>query len=125
MQAFSVSVFYTFVKTEITQPFMAKNKIKSEPSEETGEKKKIKKKVAKAVPFYKSPKVHNITGLFLLVFSIFLLIAFSSYLTTWEQDADKITNIPFLKLLFDGKSVENLAGKIGAFISQIFILKGF
>ncbi len=61
---------------------------------------------------------------FVLV-SIFLFLAFTSYLFTWRDDQDKVfRGISILAPSKDMK-VANLLGNLGAYISHIFFYKGF
>ncbi|HET6245871.1 MAG: DNA translocase FtsK [Bacteroidetes bacterium] len=63
----------------------------------------------------------KIFGLILLLFSFCLLIAFTSFLFTWQNDQDKIFNSTW-DLLFDpGLLVENWLGKLGAILAHFFI----
>ena len=53
-------------------------------------------------------------------FGVFLLFAFSSYLFSWKYDQSILSS-------FGDRSIEakNLLGKIGAFVSDFFIFRGF
>ncbi|MGB0777868.1 MAG: DNA translocase FtsK [Flavobacteriaceae bacterium] len=53
-------------------------------------------------------------------FGVFLLFAFSSYLFSWKYDQSILNS-------FSDRSIEakNLLGKIGAFVSDFFIFRGF
>ena len=53
-------------------------------------------------------------------FGVFLLFAFSSYLFSWKYDQSILSS-------FSDRSIEakNLLGKIGAFVSDFFIFRGF
>ncbi|MBA3898647.1 MAG: DNA translocase FtsK 4TM domain-containing protein [Bacteroidetes bacterium] len=106
-----------------------RNKFKnndSESSEDKGEKKKISLK-----PFLKSPglfsneKSRKIIGLTLILFSFFLLIAFTSFLFTWQADQDKVFH-GFYDIIFSSDIVvENWLGKMGAVLSHFFIHSWF
>ena len=66
-------------------------------------------------------KLAQITGLLLLVFSVFLLLAFSSYLFTWKADQNLIINHwnnPEIQ-------AENWLGKLGAYAAHQFIFNAF
>jgi DNA segregation ATPase FtsK/SpoIIIE, S-DNA-T family len=66
----------------------------------------------------------KITGAVSLLASIFLFIAFISYFFTWKEDQDKVSQ--GWSVLFDnGVKVNNLLGRLGAYISHFFIYKGF
>lgn len=70
-------------------------------------------------------KIKFIIGLSMLILSAFLLISFISYLFYGASDQSKL-GIKWTKLLFNPEvKVENKGGKIGAYISEIIINKGF
>ncbi len=70
-------------------------------------------------------RTHKITGAVFLLLSIFLFIAFTSYLFTWREDQDKVfRGISILSPAQDLK-VANLLGALGAYISHLFFYKGF
>ncbi|HBK72532.1 MAG TPA: cell division protein FtsK [Flavobacteriaceae bacterium] len=86
-------------------------------------KRKITKKVKKKssiVAFFKSKQTHLVFGIFLVLFSIFLLVSFVSFLMVWKSDQSQLHL--FADRLVD---VKNLLGKTGANISHFFIYKGF
>jgi len=66
-------------------------------------------------------RTHKIFGLFLILVSIFLLIAFISYFTTWKNDQSLVGGSWFDLLRFSDKKVDNWLGKIGAIASHQFI----
>lgn len=91
----------------------------------------VKKKTASTssfkpdLGFLKNERFQKMAGLTLLLFSIYLLIAFSSFFFTWKVDSDKV-NGAWLGLLFQPEiSVENWLGKIGAILSHLIIQKWF
>ncbi len=67
-------------------------------------------------------RTHKIAGSILLLCAILLFVAFTSYLFTWAEDQDKFS---YRMLLANDIKVQNLLGTFGAFISEIFIRKGF
>ncbi|MFN8252492.1 MAG: DNA translocase FtsK 4TM domain-containing protein [Ferruginibacter sp.] len=67
-------------------------------------------------------RTHKITGSVLLLTAILLFTAFTSYLFTWADDQDKFS---YRMLLANDIKVQNLLGTLGAFLSEIFIRKGF
>jgi S-DNA-T family DNA segregation ATPase FtsK/SpoIIIE len=70
-------------------------------------------------------RTHKIVGAVFLLTSIFLLIAFTSYLFTWREDQDKVLRgISILAPSQDFK-VANLLGSLGAYISHFFFYNGF
>jgi len=61
----------------------------------------------------------------MVLFSIFLAFSFTSYLSTWKAD-DTILSKPLFDILGNREiSVENMMGKFGAVLSNIFIKQGF
>ncbi|MBK5270545.1 MAG: DNA translocase FtsK, partial [Bacteroidia bacterium] len=66
----------------------------------------------------------KIIGAVSLLVSIFLFIAFTSYLFTWKEDQDKVFKGAGILIDNDVK-VSNLLGRFGAFFSHFFIYKGF
>jgi DNA segregation ATPase FtsK/SpoIIIE, S-DNA-T family len=66
----------------------------------------------------------KITGAVSLLVSIFLCIAFLSYFFTWKEDYSSVSQGG--SILFDNSvKVNNLLGRLGAYISHFFIYKGF
>ena len=84
--------------------------------------KKDKEETVEVRQLLKDERTHKITGSILLLFSILLFAAFTSYLFTWAEDQDKFS---YSMLLANDIKVQNLLGTFGAFISEVFIRKGF
>ncbi|WP_298777913.1 DNA translocase FtsK [uncultured Polaribacter sp.] len=70
--------------------------------------------------FFKTRQAKTILGTFLILFSVFLCIAFLSFFFSWQEDQSILT-----KLTVKTVKSENLLGKIGASLSNFFIYKGF
>ncbi len=70
--------------------------------------------------FLNNRQTHTVFGLFLILFSLFLVIAFFSFFFSWQADQSTLTQ-------FADKTVEtkNLLGKVGAKLSHFFIYDGF
>ena len=66
-------------------------------------------------------------GLFLLLFSLYLLVAFTSFIGNWLAGrADDLTGIPFWRFLTDQSiTVHNITGRLGALFSFLFIREWF
>ncbi len=86
-------------------------------------KKKIEKKVetpsasvSKIKSFFGSEITHFITGLFLFVFDILLLVSYLSFFFTGAADQSKIENKSFYELMSVSNGIEKGAGSIGAFL---------
>ncbi|MFH1004918.1 MAG: DNA translocase FtsK 4TM domain-containing protein [Bacteroidota bacterium] len=78
------------------------------------------------ISFLKNKSLHNVLGLSLLLASVYMLIAFSSFLITWQTDQDKVMG-SWYELFFseDDINIDNWLGKFGAVISHVFIHNGF
>ncbi|MFV0248508.1 MAG: DNA translocase FtsK 4TM domain-containing protein [Tenacibaculum sp.] len=75
---------------------------------------------SKLKAFANNRQNQTILGAFLILFSIFLTIAFTSFFYTWKQDQST------LKLFADKNiAVKNLLGKVGSYLSNMLVFKGF
>ncbi|MEO6901864.1 MAG: DNA translocase FtsK [Bacteroidia bacterium] len=81
----------------------------------------FQKKVTTAFAFLYNERFQKIAGLTLLLASVYLTIAFTSYFFTWEADQDKVLG----DLFVSDFQVTNWLGKFGALISHIFLYKWF
>ena len=70
--------------------------------------------------FLRNRQTHTVFGLFSIVFSFFLTIAFFSFFFSWKADQSTLNT-------FENQSIhaQNLLGKIGANLSHFFIYNGF
>lgn len=70
--------------------------------------------------FFENRLTQTILGLFLMLFAVFLVTSFISYIFNGEEDQSQISN-------FSDKNVpvKNLLGKIGASLSEFLIRDGF
>ncbi|WP_295117350.1 DNA translocase FtsK 4TM domain-containing protein [uncultured Chitinophaga sp.] len=113
---------------------MAGNKLKTE------KKKADKKPQAKPDPdvlkpdkepevkmkeLVKDERTHKVLGVTMLLLSLYCFIAFTSYLFSWEEDQDKVFRYSARILFSDDVEVDNLLGRLGAFVSHWFFYKGF
>jgi DNA segregation ATPase FtsK/SpoIIIE, S-DNA-T family len=73
----------------------------------------------------KDERTLKIAGAVLLLLAIFLFIAFTSYLFTWQQDQDKVFKAGSQFLFADDIKVANLLGRLGAWVAHFFFYKGF
>jgi S-DNA-T family DNA segregation ATPase FtsK/SpoIIIE len=82
--------------------------------------KEKKEHFVKTKEFFHNRQVQTVCGVFTVLFGLFLLISFFSFLFTWQDDQSLLTE-------FTNKAVDskNLLGKIGASISHFFIYDGF
>ncbi len=100
------------------------NKLKSSKAKsvDTDQLKQEMEETVEVKQLLKDERTHKIAGSILLLIAILLFIAFTSYLFTWSEDQDKFS---YRMLLANDIKVQNLLGTFGAFISEIFIRKGF
>ncbi len=99
---------------------MAENTYRNKKKEKA-EKKKLKLELG----FFKDPRLHLAFGLFLVVFSICLFIAFTSYLFTGNADQSIVESFWGISVIEDGQEVQNWLGLMGATLSHLFIYKWF
>jgi S-DNA-T family DNA segregation ATPase FtsK/SpoIIIE len=100
-----------------------KNQYKNFQFNTSKKKKKIKtKKFSNIINFFKDERLHKSIGLFLILFSAYLFIAFTSYLFTWKYDQNIIDD-KSLDWIFNGDEVlvQNWLGKLGAFTAHQFL----
>lgn len=108
------------VKTEKPKrPASEKQKINPQKLKSDREEKVDLKKIAK------DERTHKIIGTVSLLISIFLFIAFVSYFFTWKEDQDKVLHNGASFLLDNDIRVNNLLGRLGAYVSHFFIYRGF
>jgi S-DNA-T family DNA segregation ATPase FtsK/SpoIIIE len=73
----------------------------------------------------KDERTSKIAGAISLLFSVFLFIAFTSYLFTWQEDQDKVQQFGVKIFNITDLRVSNLLGVLGAYTAHLFIYKGF
>lgn len=74
------------------------------------------------VQFFRDDKFRITFGSFLILFSVYVVISFISYFFTWEADHD----FSWARVLSGSDiMVQNHAGKVGAWISSLFLNKWF
>ncbi len=78
------------------------------------------------LPSFENHPIVKILGSFFLLISLYLLVAFSSYLLTWSEDQDVVLKMTWQKV-FDPASnqVENWMGLFGAMLAHQFIYMSF
>ncbi|MFT4666944.1 MAG: S-DNA-T family DNA segregation ATPase FtsK/SpoIIIE [Polaribacter sp.] len=70
-------------------------------------------------------RIPKIIGMLSLLLAIYLLIAFTSYLFTWQKDQDMVLQFNW-SLLFEGDvKLSNWLGRLGAIVSNMFFYWGF
>lgn len=108
---------------------------KAEPKSKRSKKKSAGKKKTKApnptwakiVGFFKDERVHKTAGLILILISLYLFIAFTSYLFSWKNDQGYVKDAGFWSFVFSGEDVDirNWLGKFGAITSHKIIYGWF
>ncbi|SFE86083.1 DNA segregation ATPase FtsK/SpoIIIE, S-DNA-T family [Chitinophaga sp. CF118] len=111
---------------------MSRNKLKTEKPESKKPRgddpnvlKQEKEAEVKVKELVKDERTHKVMGVIYLLLSLYCFIAFTSYLFTWEDDQDKVFRYASSVLFMDDLKVENLLGRLGAFVSHWFIYGGF
>jgi len=73
----------------------------------------------------KDERTTKIIGAIFLVLTIFLFVAFTSYLFTWQEDQDKVQRFGAKIFSTSDVQVSNLLGVLGAYVAHNFIFNGF
>ena len=106
-----------------------RNRLRDEaPAEETAAPKRKSRKSAptgdgkwaRFKAFVTDGRVHKVFGLFLVLFSAFLLVAFASFLFTWRADQDLVGR-PWSEIFSPEVEVDNWLGKLGALTAHRFM----
>ncbi|MDQ3050003.1 MAG: DNA translocase FtsK [Bacteroidota bacterium] len=80
---------------------------------------------SRVTDFFNNEKLHKVTGLFLILISVFMLVAFTSFFFTWNADHDKVSGSWWSMFSRPDIQVDNWLGKFGAIIAHQFIEKWF
>ncbi|PHX74660.1 MAG: cell division protein FtsK [Chitinophagaceae bacterium] len=73
----------------------------------------------------KDERTHKIIGSVLVFICLFLFVAFTSYLFTWNEDQDEIRNTGIQILMPNELEINNLLGSLGAYVAYVFFEFGF
>ena len=103
-----------------------KLKVKKSQAPDPDKLKSEKEEQVTVKQIVKDERTYKILGTVFLLVAVFLFIAFTSYLFTWQQDQDKVLNrgASVLYPSSDAK-VTNLLGNLGAYTSHQFFYNGF
>ena len=83
------------------------------------------KKKEEKVPFFRNEKIRFIIGSVIFIVAVYFLIAFISFLFYGAADQSKL-DLELKELVLDREiTVQNKAGKTGAFFAELIINKGF
>ncbi len=122
-------------QNDVEEPIVSGNKNKSKTTKKESVKSETKvvkedPKVAllnrwnNLVSIYQNERTQKLLGLLLLLTSVYLTIAFISYIFTWQKDQDKVLG-PMSELFAIDTKVTNWLGKFGALVSHLFLYKWF
>ncbi|MFL5772907.1 MAG: DNA translocase FtsK [Flavisolibacter sp.] len=118
-------------KLKKSTPKVAEKPVKAEKPDKSsrnssGKLKADKEEKVDLKKLAKDERTWKILGTISLLVSIFLFIAFVSYLFTWKEDQSQVMKgISFLFTDQDGNNVSNLLGRLGAYASHQLIFGGF
>lgn len=105
---------------------MAQNSYKkSTPKKEQKEAKEKLGFFKRFVSFFKDRRLHLTLGLFMLVASVSMLVAFVSYLFTGRADQSVVESVMHTGLRASGAEVENWLGLLGAWVAYVVMFKWF
>ena len=66
----------------------------------------------------------RVSGFFILLLGAFLLLAFTSFLLTWQLDSNILDNNDASFIVDSSVNVHNWTGKLGAWMAHLFIKRG-
>jgi S-DNA-T family DNA segregation ATPase FtsK/SpoIIIE len=73
----------------------------------------------------KDERTHKISGFVLILIALLLFMALGSYCFTWQNDQDKVFKAGGNFLFADNIEVDNMLGRLGAWVSHTLIYGGF
>jgi len=115
-------------KEEQEDPDVKKPEKPEKPARKKKSEKPAKPKKEKKVRKPVNERYLRVIGLFFLLFSLYLLLAFTSYTQTWKVDFDfssKVFSNFSLNHFLESQTPENWVGKIGALTAYLFISEWF
>src|SRR5688500_18811657 len=119
--------------------FKSANSFREEPKSKGPVKERVRREKTEILPkfTFSDARPVKIIGLFFLIISLYFLVAFCSYLFTWQEDQSYVmdsnggwsnlwkTQAELADLGFQQPVVENWLGKFGALLSHQFIYEWF
>lgn len=119
--------------------FRNANSFREVPKSKTTSKQRISREKAEVLPKFKlnDDRAVKIIGLFFLIVSLYFMVAFTSYLFTWQDDQSYVmdsnggwsnlwkTQKELIEMGLQQPMVENWLGKFGALLSHQFIYEWF
>ena len=83
-------------------------------------RKKSKGQLNISFPKFKDERIYKLLGLFCIFISLYLFIAFTSYLITWQTDQSLVLEHSW-GFLYEGEiGAANWLGRLGAIVSNMF-----
>ncbi|MDR3137377.1 MAG: DNA translocase FtsK [Tannerellaceae bacterium] len=70
-------------------------------------------------------RTHYIIGLVFCIFAFYLLLAFASFLFSQGADQSAVSSLPLGNVIADHYALRNWGGACGAYLSDLFINRGF
>ena len=96
-----------------------------EPTKEPRKRREKKSSAGAMNSLLKDERTPKAFGLLFMLTSIYLFVAFVSYLFTWKADQDKVFHFSWSNLFGGDFQAENYLGRFGAYVSHFFIYNGF
>jgi S-DNA-T family DNA segregation ATPase FtsK/SpoIIIE len=116
----------TEIQEQESEPVSIANSAPKKSEKVNAAKAKQTEKSFSFLDFFTDGRAVKISGLLLLLCSLYFFVAFCAFLLTWQDDQSVVANAG-LNILFDAQNnkVENWLGITGALISHIFIHRWF
>ncbi|MEO6166809.1 MAG: DNA translocase FtsK 4TM domain-containing protein, partial [Chitinophagales bacterium] len=116
------------LKAEKEKPKEIKEEKLADPkpvAEKTREKKKKKPSESWFSALRNDERLPKLTGLAMLLSSLYLFVSLVSYLFTWRTDQDKIFQFTWSNFFTGTFEVENYLGRLGAYLSHFLMYNAF
>lgn len=72
-----------------------------------------------------SSRNKTLIGIGFIVFSFFLLLAFTTYFLSWKEDFSLVANKSLWSLIQANEAVDNRLGKLGAYLAHLLVYRSF
>jgi S-DNA-T family DNA segregation ATPase FtsK/SpoIIIE len=119
--------------------FRSANSFRDEPKSKPAPKQRVPKETTEDLPKFKlnDDRTIKIIGLFFLIVSLYFMVAFTSYIFTWQEDQSYVidanggwsnlmkTQQELTEMGLNQPAVQNWLGKLGALLSHQFIYEWF
>ncbi|MGV3687254.1 MAG: DNA translocase FtsK 4TM domain-containing protein [Daejeonella sp.] len=119
--------------------FRNENSFRNEPKSKSAAKQRVPRETGEVMPKFRlnDDRTVKIIGLFFLIVSLYFMVAFTSYIFTWEDDQSYVidanggwsnlwkTQAELGEMGLNQPVVQNWLGKFGALLSHQFIFEWF